>query len=156
MLLTTRNHGLALQPAGAGLEVPPFESTKGSEFLLHILSMDIADSLTAQEAKSAMELSERLSGHALAISQMAGLIHKRGWSIEEFLQHYSKNAQKMVTKTSLETVWKLSFESLDPAAFALLGTLSFLMPDSIPQALFRPDDPDLLPERLKFCDDEIE
>ncbi len=156
VLLTTRNHSLAFQPAGAGIEVPPFESVKGSEFLLHLLSMDIANDITSQEAESAMELSQRLSGHALAISKMAGLIHKRGWSIAEFLQVYSQNAQKMEHKTSLDTVWKLSFESLDEASFALLGALAFLMPDSVPRALFKPNDSDLLPEALKFCDDEIE
>lgn len=156
VLLTTRNHSLAFQPAGAGIEVPPFESTKGSEFLLNLLSMDIVKNLTSQEARSALELSQRLSGHALAISQMAGLIQNRGWSIEEFLQVYSRNAQKVDHKTSLETVWKLSFESLEAASSALLGTISFLMPDSIPQSLFQPSDPQLLPDRLKFCDDEIE
>ena len=156
VLLTTRNHSLAFQPAGHGIEVSPFDSTKGSEFLLNLLSMDIAIDLTSQEAESALELSQRLSGHALAISQMAGLIHRRGWSIKEFLEVYSRNAQKMDHKASLETVWKLSFESLDADPASLLGLLTFLMPDSIPILLFHPGDPELLPERMKFCNDEIE
>jgi hypothetical protein len=118
--------------------------------------MDIVSNLASQEALSAMELSSRLSGHALAISQMAGLIHKRGWSIEEFMKLYSRNAQKIENRTSLDTVWKLSFESLEKNSYQLLGVLSFLMPDSIPDALLRPSDTVMLPECLMFCEDEME
>ncbi|KUJ17107.1 uncharacterized protein LY89DRAFT_782305 [Mollisia scopiformis] len=76
-LITTRNHNLAFQPADTGIEVFPFKTAEGSAFLLHLLSLDIVDNLTEKEAKSAFDLSERLSGNALAISQMAGLIHRR-------------------------------------------------------------------------------
>lgn len=138
-LITTRNHNLAFQPADTGIEILPFGTEAGSGFLLHLLSLDIADKLTVQEAKSAHELSERLSGHALAISQMAGLIHRRSWSIEEFLAIYDKNTQKIhgsATGDSLDTVWYLSFKSLEPECSAFLGVLCYVSPDSIPQELF--------------------
>jgi hypothetical protein len=54
----------------------------GPKFLLNLLKKDLGAEITADESQSAMELSD---GHALAISQMAGLIHRRSWSIKEFL-----------------------------------------------------------------------
>lgn len=78
-------------PAETGIEVLPFDLESGARFVLHLLSNDIAADLTSQEAESATGLSERLSGHALAISQMAALINRRSWTINEFLAIYDRN-----------------------------------------------------------------
>ena len=155
VLVTTRNHSLAFEPAGAGFEVPHFDVETGKHFILRLLSMDADNVDNRQESVSAMTLSKQLNGHALAISQMAGLIHKRAWSIEEFLQIYSTNAKMMEQRTSLDTVWRLSFQSLDTATSSLLGALSLLMPDSIPQELFQPSESKYLPDGLSFCRDEF-
>ena len=138
-MITTRNHSLAFQPADIGIEVLSFETDAGSDFLLHLLSLDAAKDLSQTEAKSAFDLSSRLSGHALAISQMAGLIHRRMWSIEEFLDVYDQNEREIQgteSGNSLATVWRLSFKSLDAASLGFLGILSYISPDSIPQLLF--------------------
>ncbi|OQU99113.1 hypothetical protein CLAIMM_04795 [Cladophialophora immunda] len=160
IIITTRNHALAFEPAEAGIEVAHFDPSEGSGFLIHLLSMDIANDLNNAETQSALELSERLSGHALAISQMAGLIHRRAWSIGDFIRMYDKNMQKFLTSTGrgagLDTVWKLSFESLDRPAFSLLGIMSWLMPDEIPYALFETSNPSNLPESLSFLLDEFD
>lgn len=43
--------------------------------------------------------------------------------------------------------------SLDTDSLCLMGVLSFLMPDNIPQDLFEPSDDKNFPEDLKFCSD---
>ena len=106
-----------------------------------------------------MQLSSKLDVHALAIAQVAGLISKFSWSIEEFINIYDRNTRKITGpngKTTLDTVWKLSFESLGNSCKALLGVLAYIMPDDIPQALFEMSDSTKLPERLLFCHDEFE
>ena len=116
-MVTTRNHSLAFEPAETGIEIAPFDTDVGSRFLLHLLSLNIAQDLSTGEVKSAHELAEKLSGHALGISQMAGLIYRQSWSIQEFLAIYNKNTRKVHEISggnSLGAVWQLSFESLDP------------------------------------------
>lgn len=157
-LITTRNHSLVYEPAETGIEVLPFDQESGSRFILHLLSLDIAKDVSDSEVKSASGLSERLSGHALAIAQMAALIHRRSWTIEEFLSIYDRNTRKMLGmsgRNSLDAVWKLSFESLDLKGAALLGVLSYIGPDSIPQALFEAFDSSSWPKALRFCSDEF-
>ena len=157
-LVTTRNHSIAFAPADVGIEVLPFDPEAGSKFLLSLLSLDIAADISSGETESAYTLAEKLSGHALAISQMAAFIHRRSWTIEEFLAVYEKNTQKMHGLrgyTSLDAVWQISFESLNPTSSAFLGVLSYMMPDSIPQALFETHDPACLPDTLSFCNDAL-
>lgn len=79
VLITTRNHLLGFDPADAGLEILPWDTDTGSKFLLHLLTGHISAELLANETQSAYSLSERLSGHALALSNMCGLIHRRSW-----------------------------------------------------------------------------
>jgi len=157
-LITTRNHALAFEPAETGIEILPFDRAAGSGFILHLLSRDIAADISSQDAKSALDLSEKLSGHALAISQMAGLIHRRSWSIAEFVAIYDRNTREMLGMpgtNSLDAVWRLSFESLNENCAMMLGILCYLMPDSIPQALFEPSDRNDLPATLNFCSHEL-
>lgn len=157
-LITTRDHSLAYEPAEAGIEILPFYPEVGSRFILHLLPLDIAADVISRESQSAAQLSERLSGHALAISQMAGLIYRRSWTIEEFLTIYNRNTRKMLGmpgKNSLDAVWKLSFESLNEMCSIFLGVLSYITPDYIPQALFEPSNTLALPKSVEFCSDEF-
>ena len=150
VLVTTRNYDLAFEPAGSGVEVLHFDAEHGSEFLLHLLTTDITKDLNNTEIQSARELSDRMSGHALAISHMAGLIHRRSWSVQEFLAIYNSNTRRM-HETSIDAVWRISFGSLDSSASSLLGILSFLMPDCIPQSLFEPSNNSILSDELQYC-----
>ncbi|KAA8645136.1 uncharacterized protein ATNIH1004_009353 [Aspergillus tanneri] len=122
ILITTRNHSLGFDPADAGLEVLPWDTATGSRFLLHLLAGQISAELLANETDSAYSLSEKLSGHALALSNMCGLIHRPSWSISELVEV------------------GLSFESLQPDCAALLSVFTFCAPDSIPQSLFETDE----------------
>ncbi|KAM0335642.1 hypothetical protein ACHAQA_000691 [Verticillium albo-atrum] len=157
-LITTRNRRFAFNPADAGLEITTWDVDTGSKFLIHLLSTDISAQLTNDDAKSALELSEKLSGHALAISHMAGLIHRRQWSIQECMEIYNQQSGKMqgfVSNDAINSLWEYAFQSLECRSRAILGVLSFLSPDSIPQSLFAPDDAKSLPLSLEFCTDPL-
>ncbi|KID93400.1 NB-ARC and TPR domain protein, partial [Metarhizium majus ARSEF 297] len=158
-VITTHNHNLAFYPTDGGLEITEWDTETGSQFLAHLLSTDIGNQLTENEAHSAHELSLTLSGHALALSLMAGLIHRRSWSIEEFVEMYKRQPQKVhgiFGNSSINALWDMSFRSLNERTCAILGVLAFLSPDSIPQALFEPKDPTNFPDSLKFCKDSFD
>jgi hypothetical protein len=158
-VITTRNHNFAFYPTDGGLEITEWDTKTGSQFLVHLLSTDIGNQLTEEEAHSAHELSLNLSGHALALSLMAGLIHRRSWSIEEFVEMYKRQPQKVhgiFGNNSINALWDMSFRSLNERTCAILGVLAFLSPDSIPQALFEPKDPNIFPDTLKFCKDPFD
>ncbi|KAH8714838.1 P-loop containing nucleoside triphosphate hydrolase protein [Phaeosphaeriaceae sp. PMI808] len=89
-LITTRNTALAYEPAEAGIEVSSWDTRTGSQFLLHLLSGHISAELLASQSQSALELSERLSGHALALAKMGGVIHRRSWTIRELVEVYDR------------------------------------------------------------------
>ncbi|KAG8161020.1 hypothetical protein KVR01_009284 [Diaporthe batatas] len=157
-LITTRNRSFAFHPADSGLEISSWDAETGSRFLAHLLSTDVGTQLTTQESKSAHDLSEKLSGHALAISTMAGLIHRRAWSISEFLSLYNKQPEKMhgiSGNSSINALWDMSFQSLDEKSSAILGVLCFLSPDNIPQSLFEIQSAEVLPSELSFCADQF-
>lgn len=157
-LITTRNHLLAFKPATDGVEITSWDVQTGSQFLLYLLKESIGEDLKA-ETTSALALSERLSGHALAISHMAGMIFEGSMSVQEFLIMYIKNPGRFHARDELTALWDLSFRSLTPQSQALLGVLSFLMPDLVPLELFEEaDDDDMVPfpDGLAFCSDEFE
>lgn len=154
VLVTTRNHTLSFEPCGVGIEISTFATHEGSVLLLHLLNR----SQTSDSTESAYELSKRLSGHALAIYQIAGLIQSRAWSIADFVKMYDKNAKRVhhvsQGKRSLGTVWQLSFDSLDTESSKVLGVLSFLDPDSIPQVLFESELLQRSGRGISYHDDE--
>lgn len=151
VLVTTRNHSLGFDPADAGLEILPWDTATGSKFLLHLLAGQISAELLANETESAYSLSEKLSGHALALSNMCGLIHRRSWSISELVEVYDRSRD---FTDGLDTVWRLSFESLRPDCAALLSVFAFCAPDSIPQSLFETDGrtENLTDDMLRYLD----
>lgn len=153
-LITTRNPSIALELTGRMMEITSWDSQTGLEFLLHLVTRDI----TADEVVSAQQLSEMLSGHALAISTMAGLMHSFGQSITEFMNFYNQHPSRIHThgfssNRSINVLWDMSFKSLDPHSSAILGVMAFLEPDNIPQKLFELSSLEKLPEPLQFCSD---
>ncbi|KAF2811394.1 uncharacterized protein BDZ99DRAFT_507903 [Mytilinidion resinicola] len=152
-IITTRNHSLAYEPATSGLEITSWDAKTGSEFLLFLLKRNIGSDIQA-EGDSATELSKKLSGHALGISHMAGLIHRRSWSIAEFMRIYLKNP-KRAHQTELQAVWDFSFATLEKDSRTFLGIASFLVSENIPQLLFEIEEDNDLPEDLAFCVDEF-
>ncbi|KAI6783832.1 uncharacterized protein J7T54_001708 [Emericellopsis cladophorae] len=100
VLITTRNHSLSFDPADIGIEILPWDTDTCSKFLLHLLAGQISARFLANETKSACSLAERLSGHALALSNMCGLIHRRSWSISELVERSTidRETSKMASK----------------------------------------------------------
>ena len=157
-LITTRKSAFAYYLATSGLEITTWDADMGSKFLLHLLATEIGEQLTNEETNSANELSRKLSGHALAISQMAGLIHGRRWSISEFVKLYNQQPEKMhgvFGNSSINALWDISFKSLDFRSRIILGIICFLEPDHISEALFDFKSPENeeLPESLRFTQD---
>ncbi len=151
VLITTRNHFLGFDPADAGLEINPWDTDTGSKFLLHLLAGHISAELLANETQSAYSLSEKLSGHALALSNVCGLIHRRSWSISELVEVHARSKD---FQNGLEAVWQLSFESLRPDCAALLSAFTFCAPDSIPQSLleFNEEMENLTDDMLRYLE----
>ncbi|CAI6073766.1 unnamed protein product [Clonostachys chloroleuca] len=153
-IITTRNHSLAYEPAQSGIEITSWDVNTGAEFLLFLLKKSIGRDL-ASESTSAHTLSEKLSGHALALSQMAGLIYDGELSIKEFTSMYLENPQPAHAVDGLSKLWQLSFESLDANSFSLLGIISFLQSDNIPMEIFKLRDGLELPSNLEFLDSQF-
>ncbi|KAF2762060.1 hypothetical protein EJ05DRAFT_496932 [Pseudovirgaria hyperparasitica] len=157
ILITTRSSPMAYELTNNLIEVSNWNDEIGLKFLLHLLSRDIATDLEEKETASASELSERLSGHALTISAMAGLIHRHACSITEFMAFYDRypgQVSGISANRSINAVWELSFKSLDSESRVLLGAMSFLKPDSIPQDLLEPQTTEYLDESIIFAQDK--
>ncbi|KAL3437123.1 hypothetical protein BDV09DRAFT_163834 [Aspergillus tetrazonus] len=152
-IITTRNHSLAYEPATTGLEITSWDAKTGSEFLLFLLKRNIGSNIQA-EGDSATELAKKLSGHALAISHMAGLIQRRSWSITEFMRIYLKNPRR-AHQSELQALWEYSFATLGSDSRTFLGIASFLVSENIPQSLFEFQEGSDIPEELDFCTDEF-
>lgn len=156
-IITTRSDSLAFDPASEGLEVTSWDAMTGSQFLLWLLKTNIGRDLNS-ESDSALALSERLGGHALVISQMAGLIQRFKFSIRDFMLMYLKNPRTAHERGEFRAIWELSFKSLNEDSRRLLGVMVFLMPDGIPHELFAsPAGVDReYPPGLAFCFDDFQ
>jgi hypothetical protein len=163
ILITTRHPNLAAQPIDRGLEISTFGTQEGADFLEHLL---LNKNVTEAEHEATLQVSSKLDGHALAINQMAALMNSRRISTAKFLNLYEENPRRIhrERKTgwkyigyqhALDTVWKISFASLDSDASLCLGILSWLAPDSIPYALFEHSKAVAFPEALNFCQDDF-
>lgn len=163
ILVTTRRRGFAVQPIDKGIELKEFSDSEGAEMLHHLLT---SRKRSPSEDAAALEVSKLLNGYALAISQMVAYINSRGIKIQAFLSLYKKYPKKLHREKkpgwkyvgyshALDTVWELSFESLDDKASPFLSVLSFLSPDSIPVALFEDQDSLNLSAGFGFCKDEL-
>ena len=168
ILVTSRNHILALDPASSGIDIQTFDIATGTDFLFHVLSSQRHEDPDQKEKESGQALSEKLQGHALALNQMAALILHQQCSVHDFVMMYDERAREMHREGRpggkhpsyqhfLATVWKVSFDTLQAAehraAFAALGILCFCAPDSIPLMLFEArvgEIPDLDTCRDKF------
>ncbi|KAI0412494.1 hypothetical protein F5X98DRAFT_367241 [Xylaria grammica] len=138
-IITTRNHNLVYKFATSGLEITSWDAQTGSEFLLSLLKSNIGRDIQ-QEGISAVQLAEKLSGHALGISHMAGLIQRRSFSITEFMRIYLEDPRRL-HGSELQAVWDVSFDT-------------FLVSDSVEQELFENMRGKNTPEELEFCNDD--
>lgn len=162
VIVTSRNFGLATAPASAGEELGTFNSAESLSFAKNILWDWESESTVERESLS--QLLHRLDGLPLAINQITTQINNEGSSIEDFLALYDQYADdlhsfqgddhKAFYSHSIETVWDLAIkkrlENSDSGSRVLLGAISLLSPDSIPEKLFQPPKSMVLPRSTSF------
>ncbi|KAM7213095.1 hypothetical protein V8F06_011518 [Rhypophila decipiens] len=153
-IITTRNRSLGFEPAASDLEVKSWDAETGAEYLLFLLKKSIGRDISSESA-SAKRLAETLSGHALALSQMAGLIYDGEYTIQEFTTMYYNNPRSAHALDALAALWDIVFQTLDKNTFTFLGIVSFLMPDSIPPEILEPKSDLELPTNLMFLRDKL-
>ena len=165
ILITTNHRSLTTQPVDKRIEVVEFEPVEAARLLVQSIPDKVVKE-SDHEFRAALILSEKLGGHALGICQMAALIHARAESIEKFLVMYENNERRCHQerkngwkfadyKHCLATIWLLSFGALNADERVCLGVLSFLMPDSIPRAIFEISHRKEVHPLLKFCSDDF-
>jgi hypothetical protein len=158
------------------LEVKPFSLEEGTQLFKQLLRWDSRNWVLPEHETAASELVKSVDGLALGLHLLAALIDSHGISISRFRDLYRRKPGRILEYDkalpgyghTLDTVWRMSFEQLNPDTASLLGVISFLSPDAIPEDLFhqgtkqmegedevsgksRPRSP--LP--LRICGDEI-
>jgi hypothetical protein len=136
-IITTNDRSIAFKSTLYTLHVSSWDEEEGKEYLLFVLKFKNHIGKNEKiETNSAKILAKQLGGHALAIKQIATLIHRGQFSIEEFSTMYLKDAGRVHRTNELSIVMQWSFKKLDKNSLSLLGMMSFLNSDRIPQKLF--------------------
>ena len=150
--MTTRNESVALDPCHRRLEVPVFNSSEGSDFLINIAGRS---GCSNAERKATVDFSETLGGFPLPYrraDQTQTLDHSTtACRLQEKSTTPSSNPE--IYAHSLETVFQGSLDLLGDRTSKILGVLSVVSPDGVPEALFQINK---LPETLSFCEDSDE
>lgn len=132
----------------SGISLQSFDQSEATNFLLKLTRRE----RELGEEVSGQAIVEALGGLPLAITQMAGVIARNELSFTEFLEMYGKeNAHAQLFKLqvgrlksrtqydhTIASVWAL--EGLGDGAASLLGVLSLLDPDGIPEYIVEADE----------------
>ncbi|KAL8823250.1 MAG: hypothetical protein Q9191_006031 [Dirinaria sp. TL-2023a] len=167
ILVTTRQSVVAITAAEQSVPITDFAIENSTKFILHLLQQPKG---TPQEQLAAQELSSLLHGYPLTISLLTAFINAHNLPVEDFLSTHMRYPANLYRKQeeswehigyrdAHDTVWNVSFRTLDPLARACLCILSFYAPHSIPTALLPPKESVGLPVFCKegvSCGDAIE
>lgn len=151
ILVTSRHPESVNSLTKAGKEVTTLTQTDGSAFLISMLhNGELHNGNQHLHSSVTMQLSKLLDGLPLALWSASGFIRQSGCSLPEALDLFKSppdlfdaleggsDAQKRREKEySLRTVWELNMSSLSETAAELLGIISFLDPDGVPESLFK-------------------
>ena len=139
-----------------GLDLEPFSEPDASELVRKVTNCDSSEA----EHQASIDMARELGCLPLAIIHMAGVIRRRQWSLQEFLENYhtryrslrkiDHNSQFMRYGSHFATAW--NFEDLDADAIRLLRLLSMLSPDRIQERLLV--QPDISSQSIPFFDQE--
>ncbi|TAQ85801.1 hypothetical protein B7494_g5858 [Chlorociboria aeruginascens] len=141
IILTTRDSVMSAEVATSGQAVLEFSIEEGRDFLNYSLPSQV----TANAQDIAWNISATFHGFALALGQIAGYIRTSGCSLQDFVRMYEnrKNTTALTAlpvkdyHSNLATVWDLSLSTLSSEAKTILEILTFVDPDSVPNALFQ-------------------
>lgn len=147
------------------IDLTPFEVDKASLFLQSLSQREHEKN----SLKCCARIAEVVGGLPLAITQMAGIIRRRGLSLEDFLVYYNEDARRLHEmripgsnthyKQTVASVWML--EALKKPALTLLQVLSFLDPDRIQEGILIQDTkniklPDYPKSKVSYLDARTE
>ncbi|KAI0099689.1 Tetratricopeptide-like helical [Nemania sp. FL0031] len=156
VLITRRSPTFASDIADGGLEITAPDPVAPSRSIIRHLSTQIGSELKHNNTASAHELSQEISGHALALSHMAWFLDRHTGSTDESRKpdwEHPSQAYGISGNKSIDALWELSFKSLDEYSSAILSVLCFLQPDNVPLDLFEPKNISNWPDTLSFCID---
>jgi hypothetical protein len=168
MLVTSRRKEQAylFKPRGPVYLVQQFTGDESLQMFKQLLGPSYNPD-NPDDVAAAAALLGKIDGLAIAICTIATRITARGVSIKKYLRRYKKvslgdtpddDIQLEDYDTSLEAIYSSSFAALEEKegqyGFHLLGIISFLSPNEIPQKLFVREDSAPLGKFLEFCDDE--
>lgn len=140
ILVTCRSELLAASSSASSIAIPPFSSDDGGRLLLQELGLD---QYTTRDLQLAVEFSNTLGGHALAIDLMARNMRARKKTLEQFIHSYEENPRKLhknprrgirniYYEKDLASMWSIAFSQLDRTSARLFGILCMLAPDNLP------------------------
>jgi hypothetical protein len=165
-IITTRDPELKLPDAisSAYYHVQPLSVSDSQRFLLqstHLRPEDV-------NSEPGLELSEKLSGLPLALTQTANFIEREHLGIEEYLSQWKEverrePASKYDASYSLAGVWSVIVKTLSPDARKLLAILSYMNPDAtrtpLVQAMFEKtlslEDPAIVDDRFSAAANQL-
>lgn len=150
IILTARNLSPSFSTAAEIFHLPCFAAEEGTELLLHLLPQGSLGSAPESQRSSALELSKKLGGLALALAQVAGFVASAQCTLQEMVEIYEQQQSSegelpspngpvdFYYEHTLNTVWTATFSRMSERSNFFLGLLSFLDPDIIPEDLFMP------------------
>ncbi|KAI0108877.1 hypothetical protein GGR51DRAFT_558665 [Nemania sp. FL0031] len=180
ILMTSRKSVFAGPLAKDGLEILPFTTDTGGDYLIRYLrgkpetiygegsaNMNIAMETSDQELQTARTLSEMMGGWPLALTQVASIGLKRHWNMTQLLEFYQRDPRRVREEISPEllhagyslsmrTAFQLSFKELSPQSLTILSIMSFYDPNGIPESMFSAKNLEDLPDTLNFLLDEFD
>ncbi|KAK4077059.1 uncharacterized protein Triagg1_4026 [Trichoderma aggressivum f. europaeum] len=143
------------------IRVPAFSDDEAIECLLDHLSID---STVELNKISAAKINQELGGHPLAIVRVAAFARSCKLRIEECADQIELALEEVRDTSPIEkfdnypkeicTVWNMSFKKIseNSQAMSLLGMLSYLAAETIPEALFMPNlSREEYPSNILFC-----
>lgn len=149
---------------GEALAITPFKREEAWILFTKLMKWDDTAVIDEKEIKAAEMLLSKIDGLALGIRQMVALIKVKDKGVLHFLNRYRKGRVKDDGSSkiddyefTLETIWRDIFTTLEAHAkkgglgFDLLGIMTYLSPDHIPDDLFIRDEVTSVPHLLAFC-----
>jgi hypothetical protein len=132
VIVISRDPAIWINLRCPNITVDVFSAQDGSALLQRLTKFD----------SDFTELSTRVNGLPIGITQLAGVIIRTQQTPEAIVRQFDKENKPrgIVTEENhtLSSLWSSTLESLTPMSLALLQVLSFLDPDFIPDPLLGP------------------
>jgi len=144
VLLTSRDPFAKNNPytAMAGIDLSPFNEEDAAEFLVRLTNTET--NATAEPPAEALAIAHRLGGLPLGLTQMAGLINRKDYTLGEFLRKYDEKSlaklhsfkgswQSNSYEHTIASVWAL--DRLEEKSRRILEMMSLLDPDGVKETV---------------------